>query len=323
MLRALGPQRNREIEEADQAWGKLRDRLYRLFLGSFKEVQEAYRSLFEEGADPRVVSVVSQEKGRNEKAMAIETRELELWKPLFALASFFEGYGSKGLTKAMHSLAEDTARQRLVENATESMDVLLAQGLRDLVTEDVWYSTRDIREALEKTYGEEPPEWLNAKWIGRAMKRLGFREKQRRGAVREYRLMPKAVEDLLKRLGLSTETSLTSLTTQTAQTIFASVPETEAENKEKGKEKEREEGEGEGSPRPRLPLGERPVFFYRPITSSSPSEPCELCGTRPVEYELEMPGEGILRRCGVCLAKLRVRLQSRMDSHWKPYRCRD
>ncbi|MEM2926614.1 MAG: hypothetical protein QXO94_04030, partial [Candidatus Bathyarchaeia archaeon] len=63
---------------------------------------------------------------------------------------------------------------------------------------------------------------------------------------------------------------------------------------------------------------QRPVFFYRPVP---PSEPCELCGSRPVEYEFEMPGEGILRRCAPCFRKLRraaykaewVRLGSRTE----------
>ncbi|MEM2936039.1 MAG: hypothetical protein QW231_02560, partial [Candidatus Bathyarchaeia archaeon] len=181
MLRALGPQRNREIEETDPAWGKLRDRLYRLFLGSFKEVQEAYRSLSEseEGERPEeegkgegkgdavsevsAVSEVPLEKGIKAKEVPIETRELELWKPIFSLASFFEDRGIPSLTEEMRDLAEDVARQRFVENITESMDMLLAQSLRGLVAKDAWYSTKEVMEALEKTYGEELPQWLNTK----------------------------------------------------------------------------------------------------------------------------------------------------------------
>lgn len=222
---------------------------------------------------------------------------------------------SPSLFASMLSLALESARDRQIEDATETREAILVQSLQEIVEEDGegYIAVRKIKDAMAKRL-DDPADWLTNRWLGRALRRLGFKEKRRLGTGYEYRLTVSAVRDLAKRFGISTETSETPLTPVPMPESDAEVTGEEAEVKEESgeevekkenKKNEEDEKEKQRSPSPRLLPERRQVFFYRPIPSSSPSEPCELCGTRPVEYELEMPGEGILRRCGVCFSKLR------------------
>jgi transposase len=65
-----------------------------------------------------------------------------------------------------------------VENRTETLDFLLVQTLLSIVKEDAYYKVKEIKEAMAENF-DEPQKWLTTKWIGNALRRLGFTEKRR------------------------------------------------------------------------------------------------------------------------------------------------
>jgi hypothetical protein len=52
------------------------------------------------------------------------------------------------------------------------------------------------------TLNTELPQWFNAKWMGRAFKRLGFKQKRRVSGKVEYHLIPEKVRDMADRLNV-------------------------------------------------------------------------------------------------------------------------
>jgi hypothetical protein len=99
------------------------------------------------------------------------------------------------------SLALDSIKVKKTEDVLETSEMCLVQALLGLVEKDDFYPVRSIREAIGKLY-EEPQLWITPKWVGNAMKRLGFREKRRVGTGIQIMLTKTKVEDVAKRLGI-------------------------------------------------------------------------------------------------------------------------
>lgn len=191
---------NAEPNVSDPIWQQIRSGLYMLFLDYFSVVCAQ--------------SVVCEVKEMN-----ISARDLELWKPILCLAAFFDKYNPElNLLEKMTTLASQTTEEKQTENITETAEFILVETLTKLVTQDGYFSVRQIKEVMSQTYDEEQ-KWLSTKWLGRALKRLGFTEKRRVGRGVEYYLTVKAVQDLAERLGLqnsyASSTSQTALNTQT------------------------------------------------------------------------------------------------------------
>ncbi len=192
---------NAEPNFADPVWQQIRNGLYMLFLQCYSEV-----------CAQSAVCAVGETN--------ISSRDLELWKPILCLAAFFDKYNQElNLFQKMVRLASKTTEDRRVENMTETPEYILVETLLKTVTRDDYYPAKQIREAMLQAYDEEP-KWLSTKWLGRALKRLGFTDKRRVGRGVEYQLTMKAVQDLAERLGLKnshvTSTAQTALNTQTS-----------------------------------------------------------------------------------------------------------
>jgi hypothetical protein len=213
---------NTEVIELDPVWQQLRDELHTLYLeraGELKALQEEIeKTPFLEG---------------------INARDRELWKPLYILAKFFEKFSvvsvvSEGsvdanhieeknfyheknippvqfastlsslssLTTLIEALAKENIREKEAEDRTEAADSLLIQTLQVLVDGEGYYSVKDIK-AKFVTFFEDSESWITNRWIGRALKRLGFRDHHRVGSGVEYYLTPERVENMAKRLGVS------------------------------------------------------------------------------------------------------------------------
>jgi hypothetical protein len=113
------------------------------------------------------------------------------------------------LSSLMLDLALDKAEYKQTENVTETGEVILVQVLLSMVKEDNYYRVKDIREKMAGQFDEDQ-KWLTTKWIGNALRRLGFQDKRRVGTGYECRLTRGAVEDLAERLGIESECSLHS-----------------------------------------------------------------------------------------------------------------
>lgn len=119
------------------------------------------------------------------KEKGIGNREGLLWQPIIAIAKLLEEHGVPGLVEEILGLAKDdfytlnTIKKKLVEAVGKPREVKTKEGIV------IDYDAR---------------RWLNNDWTGRALKRLGFKEKRKRGHVKEYRLTPSAVESTALRL---------------------------------------------------------------------------------------------------------------------------
>ncbi len=196
---------NREIPLESELWQQTRDMLYMFYLSYFNEFTE--HTEFSHLLNRHI----------------LKQRELELWKPILTLALFFENYGKlNGLFNKILDFAEEKAKEKEVENRTETLDLILVKTLTSIVEKDDYYKVSEIKNAMAE-YFDEPQKWLSSRWVGNALRRLGFTEKRRMKSY-EYYLSLDKVKDLAERLGVS-ESSLSGKCENTVSSVSASIPE--------------------------------------------------------------------------------------------------
>lgn len=210
---------DKQIDIDSEYWRELRNLLYLFYLGYWREIREEYEKISELSECSELVNFL-RSKGISEESLElIASRELELWLPIFALAAFFDKYGvvsdsspyslstlssPKSLLSEIACLACDKAKQRQVENLTETWETILVQTLVDVVKSDGHYRVKDIKDEMARRFDEEEKR-LNTHWVGNALRRLGFKEKRRLGTGYEYRLTVADVKDLAERMGIETQ----------------------------------------------------------------------------------------------------------------------
>lgn len=219
---------NLEVDELSEYWSELRSELYILFLENWMEIQHIHDKI---GGLDELSELVNVKNIPHIELLV--GRELELWKGIIALSIFFdrkgvpselsevvnvkktlqnekEGSISKfisspsSLTTLILKLATQDAKQRQTENITETGEIILTQILLDVVREDNYYPVKTLKEKMLEAFDEEQ-KWITTRWIGNALRRLGFKEKRRVGTGYQYKLNKSDVEDLAARLGLETE----------------------------------------------------------------------------------------------------------------------
>jgi len=199
---------DKEVNIEDPIWQELRDNLYVLTLTYWKEIREIYEGM--------------------ENETNLSNREWELWHPILTMAKFID----PKIYEDMLELAKLKSGERQTENITETGEYVLVETLLGVVGEDAYYKVKEIQETMEGKFdGEE--KWLNTKWIGRALGRLGFTEKRRVGTGVEYRLKPEIIRDLAERLGIQIRTTQSSQTTQTTPNSEVSVDQVKLQEKPK------------------------------------------------------------------------------------------
>ena len=194
---------NSEVDMTQERYAIIRANLYKLFLLHWKEVLEIYEGL----KDASELGELSEgSKCGLDGSEYLVGRELELWKPLIAVAMFFDNHdfdsSQHTLSSLMIELACDLAKIRHTENVTEVGEENLVQCLLEKVPKDqltYWVKVKGIKELLESRF-EEKQEWLTTAWIGRALRRLGFTDKRRLGTGYEYNIPSATLEDLRQRM---------------------------------------------------------------------------------------------------------------------------
>lgn len=172
---------NAEPDERDPLIQDLKNKLYRLYLQDFKKVIDILKDV-------------------DKTALNLSGRSLELWRPILSLARYVDDSGT--LFNSLLSLAEDLEKERKIENFTETAEGTLVFALSNIVKADDWYSTKKIKTEME-TIQDETCDWLNSRWISRAMKRLGITEKRRLSNGIQYHATPDRVKDIRSRLGFN------------------------------------------------------------------------------------------------------------------------
>ncbi len=170
---------NKEVDINDPRWQQLRDLLYPFLFKNWQEIKETYSAL------------------ENETELA--NRNWELWKPILALAKFFDGENSSTLYNEMRSLAREKAEERQRESS-ESPESILVEVLSLIVNEDGYYPLSSIRAVMSARIEGE---WLNNRFIGSTLKRLGFSNSKRARDGYKYFLRVSEVQDCARRLGIS------------------------------------------------------------------------------------------------------------------------
>jgi hypothetical protein len=117
-------------------------------------------------------------------ATGINGRNLELFFPLMYISRFI----SEDAFDSLLLIASNLNKEKRKEEMIESKDVSLIEFVSKLpITEDIsnYRSMKLITEAFRNYVGnleEKNDEWLNEKWIGRSLKRLGLIVDKRRMA---------------------------------------------------------------------------------------------------------------------------------------------
>jgi len=217
---------NKEIDLTDESYVKLRGKLCILFLQHWKEVSAIFSALSESNELSELGEPSEEAKSTQtvfDGAEYVAGRELELWKPIYALATFFDRYrnekkaggepfaysqGSLGsLKEQMIRLSCDLAKQRHTENTTEVGEEILIRCLLKMNSVDQlvnWVKIKEVKKFMENMF-EEKQDWLTTAWIGRALRRLGFTDKRRLGTGYEYNIPHVALEDLRERMQIDKE----------------------------------------------------------------------------------------------------------------------
>ena len=225
---------NREIPIDSEEWFFIRDRLMRFYLQEWKNVDE----LYENTSNSSVVSVVNAVSVviwgiwgsklhtllEKYKTYTLSGRDWELWKPLFAISSLYVSENSEEVCKIettppeittlttfnaqttlpyIYDLSIQITEEKNSDTRADAGESVLLMGLLALVIEKTpkYYSIGSLRTAASR-YNDNLPEWFNTRWIGRALKRLGFKDKRRMGGGMEYKLTSTQVQDMANRLGV-------------------------------------------------------------------------------------------------------------------------
>ncbi|MGD0424539.1 MAG: hypothetical protein ABSA92_13950 [Candidatus Bathyarchaeia archaeon] len=228
-----GPRKDSDIDLLDPRWPELRCKLYRLYLNYWHEVKLCYDELTLLAKSHGLVHWLKEvaHDANEEDLEKIGGRQLEIWKPLLAMARFFDLKDPSGelqLTRTMISAAIRNVNEKIGENLTETGDMILLETLTTMVTEEDWHddyiSSSDIHKKMVDHF-EEEQKWLSTDWVGRALRRLQFRDKRRLGRTRQTRIIKADVLDLAERYnikqaesdGYSTTASQVSKEAQVAQ----------------------------------------------------------------------------------------------------------
>jgi len=163
--------------DIDESWQEIRDNLYTCLILAWRLVKKEYN-----------------EMKNNTK---LTNRDWELWKPILVFAKLCNKYNE------MVEFAEEKCREKEIEDVVEQRDTLMVKVLLNLVDSGRYYKVSEIKEVFRSELDEDERGFLTARWVGLALKRLGFKNKRRTGGGVEYFLTKSEVENLAKRMGIT------------------------------------------------------------------------------------------------------------------------
>lgn len=105
----------------------------------------------------------------------VDGRYLELFFPMFLLASDIDSETLKNTLE----FAKKTVNERKMDESVESKDVAVYRLVAGLEP-DKYYQVKELTNILKLIMGEGENDWLNSKWLGRALKRLVVVSKRKR-----------------------------------------------------------------------------------------------------------------------------------------------
>lgn len=114
-------------------------------------------------------------------------RDLELFLPLFIIADVV----GKNVLEKILEIAKESTKEKKHDEMMESKDIMLLEFVSE--KDDYYYQIKELtqlfKQFIDYDENDEYSRWLNPKWMGRALKRLGLIiDKRRMGTGREVTL---------------------------------------------------------------------------------------------------------------------------------------
>jgi hypothetical protein len=177
-----------DIHRTDEVWQGIRNQLYRFALDKFLDIREIY---------------ITESFDINFSGYA--SRERELWKPIFTLASYF------GMLQQIREYAIEKMKEKQQQDLSTRESILL-QALADLIKNgDNDYYVSDIRSTILELTNNEDVDKYSTRWIGSTLSRQynlanNKTKDSSSGGKNKYFLTKEVVKDLCDRYGVYTKT---------------------------------------------------------------------------------------------------------------------
>lgn len=168
--------------EFDDVWEKVRDQLYEFTMFNWTFIEDVYNSL---------------------EVSDFNNRDLELIKPILALAKFF---GDDVFLEVKEYLLKIFSERDMFDFA-DDWDFILFDSIREYFGDlsnmkGEWLSAKDILSLMEpKINVEEGNAKPTVRWIGRVLSRIELFEKRRLAKGMEYRFDTLALDKYMKARG--------------------------------------------------------------------------------------------------------------------------
>lgn len=168
--------------EFDDIWGKVRDQCYEFVMFNWKEIRDAYFSL---------------------RVEELNNRDLELVKPLLALAKFF----GDDIFEETKSYLLKIFRERDMYDFGDDWDFVLFDSIRDYFGDSgsiksEWLTSNEILDLMmQRLTIDEGNAKPSVRWIGRTLGRIDLIEKRRLAKGMQYRFDTNSLHKYMKARG--------------------------------------------------------------------------------------------------------------------------
>jgi hypothetical protein len=128
-------------------------------------------------------------------------RDLELWLPLFVVSNYI----SEELLDNMVKMAEESAKERAIQNTMENRDIILINFIYQNASNFLTGGFVPVSSIVQQYKNENSEEdWFNSRWVGRALVRLNLLiDKRRVKEGREVILNKEKINEKAVRFGLA------------------------------------------------------------------------------------------------------------------------
>jgi hypothetical protein len=164
---------NHDIQDNETFWQNTRNLLYCFAMEHWLEIEEIYQTHEVEVNHPDYMS-----------------RERELWKPILALAEYFN------LTNKLVPYIIEVINERK-ELECSAPEYKLLEALQRLVTETRMYTNAEIRGAIvETSESGSVPDYVTPHWLGCTLSKQFKLRSTKRNNIRGYILSPTKIKSL-------------------------------------------------------------------------------------------------------------------------------
>lgn len=165
-------------------------------LSKYNDTHNTYNNTHTDNTNDTTTGILEDETFNKIDSSDINSRDLELFLPLLTLANTLDWVLFDNLLK----IFKEIVKERKTEEYTENRDITFMDFISQQ-TETSHIQITEIRNRFQLFLGDidEDDKWVNNKWIGKALKRLGLiKDKKRVAKGREIILNISKAQDKIK-----------------------------------------------------------------------------------------------------------------------------